>query len=376
MSNLEAAEVFPPGEYIVDELESRGWTQQDLAAILDRPLNAVNQIITGKRSITPDTAKGLAAAFGTSPEFWMNLENAWQLWNAKEQDEDVAFRAKLFTLAPVNEMIRRGWIEGTNNVRVLESQVKRFFETDDLGTITQLEIAARKSGSYAETTPAQLAWFYRARWLARSVASADFDRNELTDIIKTMRAQTMFPENISKIPSILANVGIRLILVEPLQKTRIDGAAFWVDKKPVVALSLRFDRIDAFWHTLLHELVHIKNGDKRSIDSDLVGDARGLEAGTRLPDVEERTNVEACDLLIPADKLESFAFRTRPLYSKKAIIRFAQSIGVHPGIVVGQLQHRKEIPWTHSREMLVAIRQLILGKALTDGWGHTPGTLN
>ncbi|MCI0333556.1 MAG: helix-turn-helix domain-containing protein, partial [Planctomycetes bacterium] len=61
-------EFFPPGEFIRDELEARNWTQEDLAEILGRPLRSVNQIIAGKKAVTPQTAQELAAAFGTTPE--------------------------------------------------------------------------------------------------------------------------------------------------------------------------------------------------------------------------------------------------------------------------------------------------------------------
>ena len=73
------AEVFPPGEFVREELEARGWTQEDLAEILGRPLRLVNEVIMAKRGITPETANGLAAAFGTSPQVWMNLESIYRL---------------------------------------------------------------------------------------------------------------------------------------------------------------------------------------------------------------------------------------------------------------------------------------------------------
>jgi HTH-type transcriptional regulator / antitoxin HigA len=81
--NPKAAEVFPPGEFIRDELEVRGWSQRDLAQIIERPLQVVNQIINGKKSVTPQTAVELAAAFGTSPDVWLNLEITYQLAQVK-----------------------------------------------------------------------------------------------------------------------------------------------------------------------------------------------------------------------------------------------------------------------------------------------------
>src|SRR6478752_6273236 len=82
------AEVFPPGDFIAEELEARGWTQGDLARILGRPLQAVNAIIRGKKAITPETAVGLGAAFGTSAEIWLNMENSYRLHRAGPPDPD------------------------------------------------------------------------------------------------------------------------------------------------------------------------------------------------------------------------------------------------------------------------------------------------
>ena len=76
-SKTSLARVFPPGDFIREELEARGWTQRDLAEILGRPIQAVNAIVNGKKGVTPETAVSLGAAFGTSPEFWLNLEAAY-----------------------------------------------------------------------------------------------------------------------------------------------------------------------------------------------------------------------------------------------------------------------------------------------------------
>jgi HTH-type transcriptional regulator/antitoxin HigA len=73
------AEVFHPGEFLREELEARGWSQIEFAEIVERPRQAINEIINGKRGITAKTAHEFAAAFGTSPEYWMNLQKAHEM---------------------------------------------------------------------------------------------------------------------------------------------------------------------------------------------------------------------------------------------------------------------------------------------------------
>jgi HTH-type transcriptional regulator/antitoxin HigA len=83
------AEVFPPGEFIREELEARGWTQDDLAQIMGRPLRLVNELVNGKKQITPETARGLGDAFGTGPIYWMNLDSAFRLSQSDPVDSAV-----------------------------------------------------------------------------------------------------------------------------------------------------------------------------------------------------------------------------------------------------------------------------------------------
>jgi HTH-type transcriptional regulator/antitoxin HigA len=74
------AEAFPPGDSIREELEEREWSQADLADILGETPAFVNEILSGKRGITPETALGLSEALGGSPQYWLNLEASYQLW--------------------------------------------------------------------------------------------------------------------------------------------------------------------------------------------------------------------------------------------------------------------------------------------------------
>ena len=85
---------FPPGDHIREEIEYRGWTQGELATIMGRPIQVVNQIINGKKAITARTAYELEAALGPSAETWMNLETSWQLHRAGQPDPEIAVRAR------------------------------------------------------------------------------------------------------------------------------------------------------------------------------------------------------------------------------------------------------------------------------------------
>ncbi|MEH2453952.1 HigA family addiction module antitoxin [Nostoc sp.] len=60
-------------------MEARGWTQKDLAEIIGRPVQTINEIIRGSKRITPETAIELSQALGNSPEFWTNLEAKYQV---------------------------------------------------------------------------------------------------------------------------------------------------------------------------------------------------------------------------------------------------------------------------------------------------------
>lgn len=362
------AEVFPPGEFLREELEARGWTQADLAAITGLSLRLVNEIMTAKRSMTPETARALGEAMGTSADVWMNLESAYRLAQVGEGDSTIARRAKLYQKAPVREMMRRHWIEESTDWRKTEKNVLSFFEINTLDdTPNFLPFAARKrSGAL---TPAQLAWLFRAQHLAEAVDAKAFTSARFEKGLEQLQALLPAPEEVRHVPRILANCGIRFVLLEALRGTRIDGACFWLNKSsPAVVLSLRYDRIDCFWFTLMHELKHIKEGDSL-IDINLVGqDSETFDAKSER---EKRADRFAQEFLIKRSEMDNFIDRVRPLYYKEKIRQFAHRIGVHPGIVVGQLQFRREITWAHNREMLSKIRKCIVGQALTDGWGHT-----
>jgi len=370
--NRIPAEVFPPGDFIKDELEAREWTQADLAAILRKPLPAVNELIVGKKSITPATAKGLGDAFGTGAEFWLNLETSYRLAIEAPVDEDVARRAKMYTVSPVKELDRRGWIARPGDTKALESDILSFYRVSSLDEIQTQRIAARKSGSYDETTPLEWAWYCRAVQMAESLHVGSYDEEKFrSEGLRELHRLTSSEQEIRTVPRLLAEYGIRFVVLERLQKMTVDGVAFWTgENKPAIAVSMRADRIDGFWFTLAHEICHVLRRDIPTLDEKLVGKDR--QPTDEKPEVERTADLFAAEFLIPPEEIERFIIRVKPLYSKVRINQFAGRIGVHPGIVVGQLQHRREIDWTHSREMLVKVREILTHTALYDGWDSIP----
>lgn len=131
-NQLKSARATSPGRVLLRELDARGWSQRDLAAIMGRPYQAINQIVRGVKRITPETARELAQAFGTSPELWMNLEVNYRLQLAKQEkkEREIARRSHLYSLAPVAELIRLGQIEGSDDVDELEKQVREYLRAN------------------------------------------------------------------------------------------------------------------------------------------------------------------------------------------------------------------------------------------------------
>jgi HTH-type transcriptional regulator / antitoxin HigA len=131
--------VLPPGAYIKDELDRRGWTQDDLARILDRPRPTINRILLGKHAIMPELAIALGEAFGNDPGLWMAKEAAYRLSLVQCGRGEVSRRAKLYELAPIKEMEKRQWIRPTDSTVALEAELKRFFDTTNLETLPHLK---------------------------------------------------------------------------------------------------------------------------------------------------------------------------------------------------------------------------------------------
>jgi len=367
-----------PGKRLRRLLDEKGWTQDELATIMGRSRNTVTDITTGRTGITPEMAVALSAVFqATTPSQWLQWDATYRLSILEHDSGDISKRARLYESAPIRDMQKRGWIKETDDLAELERDLESFFGCtldDDL----VFPVAAHRTIKLSDLNSAEKAWCFRARQMATALPAAPFSSERLESAGKKLRRLAAFPKEARHLPNSLAEFGICFVVVEPLPGARIDGAAFWIGEKPVIAVSIRYDRMDAFWYTVMHEFAHIRNGDAISIDTDLVSETgKGIAVKLVEDEAERKANEQAASSLIPQEEIESFIRRVGPLYSKNRIVQLAHRLKIHPGIIVGQLQHRGEIGYNAHRDLLVKVKGIVIDVALTDGWGRsmTPGLL-
>jgi HTH-type transcriptional regulator/antitoxin HigA len=380
MKDRILAEAFPPGEFLKDELEERGWTQEEFAAIIGRPTTLVNQIVLGKRAITPEAAAEIGAALGVDAEYWMNLETAYRLWLVRRKTETPALAriarvANLRERFPVREMAKRGWIAKSDDPGELESQILKFAGVKHLDDISRMAHAAKKTYYGQDLTPVQQAWLWRVRQIAEMVPIKHAYREEvLRANLSKLRALAADVKLIAEVPMVVAEAGVRFLIVEGLPGAKIDGVTLWLNaKSPVIALTLRWDRIDNFWFVLRHEIEHVlrKEGqDEAAVD---VSIGPGAEVAVdELPKEEKIANAAAADFCVPQNQFKVFLRDLVNSYTEQKLIDFANLLRVHPGIIVGQIQKNLE-RYDVLRKYLAKVRNVITGSAITDGFGRVYG---
>ena len=183
-----------------------------------------------------------------------------------------------------------------------------------------------------------------AIWQARAQAQAEYlcVAEELPafsvltkEQLRKLALLSVDPSVVRQLPSILARFGIILVYVYALPGMSADGAVFHLRTgHPVIAMSLRFPRLDYFWFTLLHELAHlVLHADQ--LKEPLFFD---VEAGEERDRIEKAANRLAKDSIVDRESWRNCA----PKYdtSDQAVIIYAAKQGVHPSLVAGLL--RKE----------------------------------
>lgn len=364
-----------PGQLITALLEERGWTKKVLAIVLATDETSLNRVISSKRALTAELALALEEVFGVPAERFLALQQSLELAQARvtaRPDPRRATRAQVFGGLPVGEMIKRGWIDAQNpkDVSEVEAAVTKFFGVASADQITVLPHAAKKTDADTPVSLVQLAWIYRVREIAAEMLVPRYSPSAAKSVSLKLSKLLGAAEEARKVPKILAEAGIRFVIVESLPAAKIDGVCLWLDDfSPVIALSLRHDRVDNFWFVLRHELEHVIRRDglqEPVLDAELEGTRAGV--GLELSDMERAANEAAAEFCVPSKSMDSFIARKSPFFAERDLVGFARTIGVHPGLVAGQLQH-KTGRYDRFRSHQVKIRSQVAPSAVVDGWG-------
>lgn len=365
MSHIEQ-EVFHPGEYLKDELEVRGWTQKELAEMIGRPQRSITQIITGKAGITAQTAQQLAAAFGTSAELWMTLQSQYDLAKTEINRAEIAAKADFRETFPFyQEMVKRGWIPAIDEITKRARAMEQWLATSPAFA------AKTQAALYGDYPRVQQTWVTQARKIAAQLETPiTFDAACKAPLLARLETMLDDEARVAEVATLLHSYGIRLLYLQALKGAKIDGACFWLDEEnPVIAMSLRLNRIDNFWFVLRHELEHVFNGDGQSAET--VDDPQILQRDNaeNLPAHEQQANAAAADFCVPQAALQSYCARYGGnVFQTSTLEIFARDVRRHKGLIVGQLHHQTG-QWHQQRRALVSVRDLALAGAIySEGW--------
>ncbi len=327
-----------PGEVLAVELEMRGMTQQELAKRTGLTPKHIVAIAKAKSAITPETAIKLERALGMPAEYWLNLESQYQEILARMEEEqkldrDLGWLKRI----PVVQMAKLGWLQKHKDAKAQLIEILRFFgiasvdQWDDVWP--NLNVAYRQHNHHEVFPEAVSAWLRRGEIEAAQIQCEPYDRSKFRQALDEIRGLTTESPEIfvPRMQELCATAGVAVVFVPALPKTGVSGATRWLSpQKALIQLSLRYKTDDHLWFTFFHEAGHILLHGKKEF---FLEGANGLDAAK-----ETEANEFAEFELIP--KRAFTGFLGRKVYSKAAIVRFSQEVGIAPGIVVGQLQHK------------------------------------
>lgn len=329
--NKRYREVLPdPIEAIRFRMEQANLTHRDLIPFFGSR-SKVSEVLSRKRPLTLSMVKALHSGLGIPAKALLRDDVV--------RDAEVLFED--WQKFPLREMVKRGWIEAklSELEESGENLLRNFFKR--LGPTGQAAVFYRRtthvrSGRRMDT-------YAIAAWTARIISLAGenppptkYKPGLVTQsLMRELAKLSVFEAGPTLAQEFLINKGISLVIEPHLSGTYLDGAAVLVQKgRPVIGLTLRHDRIDNFWFSLMHELAHVAlhlGEDVTHFYDDLDVDADA--------DVQEREADElAGEALIPEDEWrKSPASRFR---SARAVQHLATRLGIHPAIVAGHIRFR------------------------------------
>ncbi len=325
---------FPtPVAAIGFRMEQAGLAPRDLVPYIGSRAK-VSEVLSGKRALTIGMARALHQHLGIPADVLLRPADEPELGDSKSAD---------WSKFPLREMVKLGWLPKAARSagragRYLKDLIRR------AGCADVQPPALYRKNDRARINAKNDPWALQA-WCWQVLATANEDRPR-----KAYSRGTLTPRFLREVVQLsveddgpiqaarfLAKHGIPLVTVRHLRRTYLDGAALKLaDGTPVVALTLRYDRIDNFWFCLLHELAHVGRHLEGGKDTVFVDDLN-LQA----VDVKESEADEwALDAAIPREIWESSSVRERP--TPMAVVQFANKLHIHPAIVAGRVRFERK----------------------------------
>ena len=320
-----------PLEAIEFVMDQKGLKQKDLIPLIGSK-SKVSEVLAGKRKLTLKMIRALHEGLGI-PADTLLKESGKEL---PERLADVDW-----TQFPIREMANRGWVEGAKDFMDRAEEVVRNLMAQ-VGQPDCLPTACYRCG--ISRTAADIDMYAVQAWLLGVQLKAlhlkttgTYDSNLDETFLSRLARLSMFSDGPKKSVEYLSSKGIKLVIEPHFSHTKLDGAAILQSGIPIVALTLRYDRIDNYWFTLLHECAHVIK--HLSEDNSLILD--DFESET-VDEREHEANILARDAVVPIEIWENNKITNVKIPSKEHIIDFASKMEVHPALIAGRIRYERK----------------------------------
>jgi HTH-type transcriptional regulator/antitoxin HigA len=181
-------------------------------------------------------------------------------------------------------------------------------------------------------------------------------------------------DDFGRLPALLLDCGVRVVFVDPLKGSKIDGVCTWLGDQPVIGLSLRLNRPDNLCFVLRHEIEHVLQGDGKDVRYPHIDVFEPDRDESRLSEEERHADAAAAEFLVPQEKLASFMARKGKWISEEDVLAFAARHHIHPSVVIGQIQHQRhkkgdQRAFAFLRKYMTKVHDFFADWPLRDGWG-------
>ena len=329
-----------PGDTISALMSRRGLSAVGLAERLGCGRLKVRDVLAGMAPIDEGLADGLAEAVGGTSSFWRKRQSTYERCLSRAADAVPAKTASDWLRhIPLNTMASSGWIERPDGRAQALRSCLAYFGVIDPGewhrryAAVCADVAFRTSPSFESSLGPLSVWLRQAEIGASMMSCAKWDRGALEASLGRLRKLTLLRDPskfLPKLQSICAEAGVAVVILRAPQGCRASGATRFVSPdRAMVVLSFRHLSEDHFWFTFFHEVGHVLlHGHSATfVDLDIAAtDEREREA-----------NAFAATTLVPAGRQGDMATLGG---RSQHVLRFAASVGISPGIVVGQMQHQ------------------------------------